>query len=111
MRMAGGGKSGARYSLKPRERLLVDVRVVGTLAKPKLRIFVTSGRGRISVWRDVPGSSAPRLELGSAIARHGFVTIRLRRALHAGRIRLVLIAGGRVVIAAKAPHRPAIRAG
>ncbi len=111
LRMAGGGKGAARYSLRPRQRLLVDVRVVGTLAKPRLRLYVSSGRGRITVFRGVPGSSSPRTQLGSAIAGHGFVTIPLARALHAGRIRLVLIAGSRVVIAAKAAHRPAIRAG
>jgi hypothetical protein len=109
--MAHGGKSAMRYSLKPRERLLVDVRVVGTLAKPRLRLYVSSGRGRITVWRGVPGSSSPRRQLGSALARHGFITIPLKRALHAGRIRLVVIAGGRVVIGARAAQRPTIRGG
>jgi hypothetical protein len=111
LRMAGGGKGAARYSLRPRQRLLVDVRVIGTLARPTLRLYVSSGNGRITVFRGIPGTSSPRIQLGSVLARHGFVTIPLSHALHAGRIRLVLIAGSRVVIAAKAAQRPAIRAG
>ena len=111
LRKVGGGSAAARYSLAPRGRLLVDVRVVGTLAKPLLRLYVHTGRGRITVWRGVPGSSAPRARLGSALARRGFMTIRLNRALHAGHIRLVLIAGGRVVIAGKGAHRPAMKTG
>jgi hypothetical protein len=109
--VGGGGSSAARYSLKPPGRLLVDVRVVGTLVKPRLRLYVNSGRGRITVWRGVPGTSTPRTVLGSGIARHGFVMIHLNHALHAGHIRLVLIAGGRVVIAGKGGYRPAMNAG
>ena len=66
MRMVGGGSGASRYSLRARGRLLVDLRVVGTVRKPRLRIYVSSGRGRVTAWRGTPGSSAPRLRLGSA---------------------------------------------
>ena len=109
--MVGGGSGAARYSLEARGRLLVDLRVVGTVRKPRLRIYVTSGRGRVTVWRGTPGSSAPRLRLGSALVRRGYVTVRLNRTFHAGRSRLVLIAGGRVVIVGKGAHKPSMKAG
>lgn len=111
LRMVGGGKGAARYALKARGRLLVDLRVVGTLPKARLRLYVSGGRGRITIWRGTPGSSAPKLRLGSALARRGFVTIKLRRTLHAGRIRLVLVAGSRVEVVAKGAHRPVITSG
>jgi hypothetical protein len=111
MRMAGNGHRAARYALSGPARLLVDLRVVGTLAKPTLRLYVKSGRARITVWRGTPGSSAPRLRLGSALARRGYVTIRLGRALHSGRIRLVLIASGRIVIVNTDARKPAMKAG
>ena len=111
MRMVGGGRGASRYSLRARGRLLLDLRIVGTVRKPKLRIYVSSGRGRVTAWRGTPGSSAPRLRLGSALVRHGYVTIRLNRTFHAGRSRLVLIASGRVVIVAKGAHKPSMKAG
>jgi hypothetical protein len=111
LRMAGGGSGAARYSLTAGSRLLVDLRVVGTVKKPRLKIYVSSGRGRVTAWRGTPSSSAPRLRLGSALVRHGYVTIRLNRTFHAGRSRLVLIAGGHVVIVAKGAHRPSMKAG
>ena len=70
-----------------------------------------SGHGRITVWRGTPGSSAPRMRLGSALARHGYVTINLKRTLHTGRIRLVLIASGRMVIIGTGAHKPKMKAG
>jgi hypothetical protein len=109
LRMAGGGAGALRYSLKPRARLLVDVHVIGTVAKARLRLYVTSGRGRLTVWRGTPGSSALRVRLGSVVARRGYVTVPLSRTLHTGRIRLVLIPGAHVVIAGKGSHRPAVR--
>jgi hypothetical protein len=111
LRMVGGGSGASRYSLRARGRLLVDLRIVGTVSKPRLRIYVNSGRGRVTAWRGTPGSSAPRLRLGSALVRKGYVTIRLNRTFYAGRSRLVLIAGGRVVIDAKGSHKPSMRAG
>jgi hypothetical protein len=111
LRMVGGGSGAARYSLKARGRLLVDLRVFGTIKKPRLRIWVASGRGRVTVWRGTPGSSSPRLRLGSSLVRHGYVTIRLNRAFHAGRSRLVLIAGRHVVIVGTGAHKPAMKAG
>ena len=111
LRMVGGGSGASRYSLRARGRLLVDLRIVGTVRKPRLRIYVNSGRGRVTAWRGTPGSSAPRLRLGSALVRKGYVTIRLNRTFYAGRSRLVLIAGGRVVIVAKGAHKPSMRAG
>jgi hypothetical protein len=111
MRLVGGGSGAARYSLKARTRLLVDLRVVGTMARAELRLYLSSGRGRITVWRGTPGSSAPRLRLGSGLARPGFVTIRLNRSLHAGRIRLVLIPSGRVVVVGEGARRPSMKTG
>jgi hypothetical protein len=114
VQMVGGRKSrggAARYSLGGRARLLVDVRIVGTVPNAKLRLYVSSGRGRITVWRGTPGSSATRLRLGSALARHGYVTVNLKRALHTGRVRLVLIASGHVVIAGNGSHKPKMKAG
>jgi hypothetical protein len=111
MRMAGSGRTAARYTLARPRRLLLDLRVVGDLPKAKLRLYVQSGRGRITVWRGTPGSSATRLRLGSALVRRGFVTIDLHRTLHAGRIRLVLIASRRVVIVATHKREPRVRAG
>ena len=109
--MVGGGSGAARYSLKARGRLLVDLRVIGTVKKPRLRIWVPSGRGRVTVWRGTPGSSSPRLRLGSSLVRHGYVTIKLNRAFHAGRSRLVLIAGRHVVIVGKGAHKPSMKSG
>jgi hypothetical protein len=109
--LVGTTKSAARYSLKARARLLVDLRVTGTVSKAKLRIYVRSGRTRITVWRGTPGTSAPRVRLGSALARRGFVSIKLSRALHTGRIRLVLISSGKIVIVGKGAHEPAMKAG
>jgi chitodextrinase len=111
MRLVGGGSGAARYSLKARTRLLLDLRVVGTLPKAKLHLYLSSGRGRITVWRGTPGSSAPRLRLGSRLAHPGFVTVRLSRALHAGHIRLVLIPSGQMVIVGKGAHKPAMTFG
>jgi hypothetical protein len=105
------GRGTARYTLAGPARLLIDLRIVGTLPRAQLRVYVQSGRGRITVWRGTPGSSAPRLRLGSALARHGFVTIRLNSTLHAGRVRLVLVASGRVEIAGTGAHKPKMRAG
>jgi hypothetical protein len=110
-RLAGSGKSSARYSLKARARLLVDLHVTGTISNAKLRLYVASGRTRITVWRGIPGTSAPRLRLGSVLARRGFVSIRLSRPLHAGRIRLVVIPSARVVIVGKGANGPTVRAG
>ena len=111
LRMVGGGSGAARYSLKARGRLLVDLRVIGTVKKPRLRIWVAGGRGRVTVWRGTPGSSSPRLRLGSSLVRHGYVTIKLNRAFHAGRSRLVLIAGRHVVIVGKGAHKPSMKSG
>ena len=74
-----------------------------------LRLYIKSGRGRITVWRH---SARPRraLRLGSALARRGWVTIRLGRTLHAGRIRLVLIASGRVVVVGTEARKPTMKA-
>jgi hypothetical protein len=111
LRLVGGGTGAARYSLDARTRLLVDLRVVGTLSKAKLRLYLSRGRGRITVWRGTPGTSAPRLRLGSQLARPGFMTIPLSTTLHAGHIRLVLITSGRVVIVAKGANKPAMTFG
>jgi hypothetical protein len=110
LRKARGRTGAARYKVEARGRLLVDVRVVGTLTHPRLRLYIASGRGRIAVWRGTPGSSASRLRLGAATARHGFVTVKLQRALHTGRIRLVLVPSRRVVVLAKGSRKPALRA-
>ena len=72
-----------------------------------------SGSGRITVWRGTPGSSSPRERLHSTLVR-STATSRstLGRSLHAGRMRLVLIASGsRVVIAASGKHKPTLEAG
>jgi hypothetical protein len=112
VRMAGSTHGGAaRYTVAGPARLLLDVRVVGTLSKARLRFYVQSGSGRITVWRGTPGSSSTRERLHSTLVRRGFVTIALGRSLHAGRTRLVLIAGSRVVIAASGKHKPSLRAG
>jgi hypothetical protein len=112
VKMAGALRGGAsRYAIKGPARLLLDVRIVGTLKKAQLRLYVQSGKGRITVWRGTPGSSSPRERLHSALARRGFVTIKLGRTLHTGRTRLVLIASNRMVIAAKGNHKPSMRAG
>ncbi len=112
VRMAGSTHGGAaRYTVAGPARLLLDVRVVGTLSKAKLRLYVQSGSGRITVWRGTPGSSSTRERLHSTLVRRGFVTIALGRSLHAGRTRLVLIAGSRVVIAASGKLKPTLRAG
>jgi hypothetical protein len=107
----GGGKRAARYALTGPARLLVDIRVVGTLAHAKLHLHLKSGNGRITVWRGTPGSSAPRLRLGSSLTHAGLVTVRLNRTLHAGHIRLVLVAGGHVVILTSGKNKPSVRAG
>jgi hypothetical protein len=112
LKMAGALRGGAaRYAINGPARLLLDVRIVGTLKKAKLRVYVESGKGRITVWRGTPGSSAPRERLHSAVVRHGWVTIKLNRTLHPGRTRLVLIASNRMVIMAKGAHKPSMRAG
>jgi hypothetical protein len=108
-RLVGSPAGAPRYLLKARSRLLVDVRVIGTVSKGTLRLYVSSGSTRLTLWRGTPGSSSPRLRLGSALARHGYVSIRLNRTLHAGRIRLVLIASGKVVVAGTGAHEPALR--
>jgi hypothetical protein len=110
-RQVGRAKSAARYSLKARARLLVDLHVTGTISKAKLRIYVRSGRTRVTVWRGVPGTSAPRVRLGSAIARRGFVNIRLSGTLHTGRIRLVLITSGKLVVVGKGKNEPTMKVG
>jgi hypothetical protein len=112
--MVGGKKarSGAlHYALGGRARLLVDVRIVGTVPKAKLRLYVKGGRGRITIWRGTPGSSATRLRLGSALARPGYVTVNLKRALHTGRVRLVVIASGHLTLAGSGAHKPKMKAG
>jgi hypothetical protein len=112
LKLARGSHGGAaRYSLAGSDRLLLDVRVVGTLPKAALRVYVQSGKGRITVWRGTPGSSSPRQRLHSSLTRHGFVTIHLGRTLHAGHTRLVLIASDRMVIVGSGKHKPSIRAG
>jgi hypothetical protein len=112
LKMAGALRGGAaRYAIKGPARLLLDVRIVGTLKKAQLRVYVQSGEGRITVWRGTPGSSSPRERLHSALARHGWVTIKLGRTLHTGRTRLVLIASNRMVIVGKGKHKPSMRAG
>jgi chitodextrinase len=109
LKMAGALRGGAaRYAINGPARLLLDVRIVGDLKKAKLRVYVQSGKGRITVWRGTPGSSAPRERLHSALARHGWVTIKLNRTLHPGRTRLVLIASNRMVIAGKGLHKPSM---
>jgi hypothetical protein len=109
LKMAGALRGGAaRYAINGPARLLLDVRIVGDLKKARLRVYVQSGKGRITVWRGTPGSSAPRERLHSALARHGWVTIKLNRTLHPGRTRLVLIASNRMVIAGKGPHKPSM---
>ena len=108
----GDARGGAaRYSLAGPARLLLDLRVIGTLPKAVLRVYVQSGKGRITVWRGVPGSSTPRERLHSALVRHGYVTIHLGRTFHSGRIRLVLITSGRMVVIATGKHQPSIKAG
>ena len=109
--MAGESKKAARYKLGGQARLLVDVRIVGTVAKSKLRLYVTSGRGRITLWRGTPGSSAPRLRLASALVRHGYVTIHLTRALHPGRVRFVVIASKHIVVTGTGAHKPKMKVG
>jgi hypothetical protein len=110
-RLVGSSAKATSYRLKARSRLLIDLRVIGTVSKGKLRIYVSSGGTRLTLWRGTPGSSSPRLRLGSALARHGYVSIRLNRTLHAGRIRLVLIASGKVVVVGKGAHEPALQPG
>jgi hypothetical protein len=109
VKMAGALRGGAsRYAINGPARLLLDVRIVGTLQKAELRVYVQSGKGRITVWRGTPGSSSPRERLHSALARRGYVTIKLGRTLHAGRTRLVLIASNRMVITGKGKHKPSM---
>jgi hypothetical protein len=110
-RLAGGGKTSARYSLKAQARLLIDLRVIGTINTATLHLYVNSGRTHLTLWRGTPGTSATRLRIGSAVARRGLVTIKLNRALHAGHIRLVLIPSAKVVIVAKGAQAPAVKAG
>jgi hypothetical protein len=76
-----------------------------------LRVYVPHGKGRITAWRGVPGSSSPRERLNSALVRHGYVTIHLGRTFHSGRIRLVLITSGRMVVVGTGKHKPSIKAG
>jgi hypothetical protein len=112
LKKVGDARVGAaRYSLAGPSRLLLDLKVVGTMPKARLRVYVQNGKGRITVWRGVPGSSTPRLRLNSALVRHGYVTIKLGRTFHSGRIRLVLITSGRMVVVATGKHQPSIKAG
>ena len=111
VQLAGKSKRTARYSLAGRARLLVDMRIQGTLQKTKLRLYVKSGRGRITVWRGTPGSSSPRLRLGSRLAKHGYVTINLKRTLHSGRVRFVVIASGHLVVMGTGAHKPKLKVG
>ena len=53
--------------------------------------------------------AAPAPRLGAV--RHGYVTINLKRALHTGRVRLVLIASGHVVIVGTGAHKPTMKVG
>ena len=56
LKMAGALRGGAsRYAINGPARLLLDVRIVGDLKKAKLRVYVQSGKGRITVWRGTPG--------------------------------------------------------
>jgi hypothetical protein len=110
-RVAGSSARGPRYVLRARSRLLVDLRVIGTISGGRLRLYVSSGSTRLTLWRGTPGSSSTRLRLGSSLARHGYVSIRLSHALHAGRIRLVLIASGRVVVAGAGADGPVMQSG
>jgi hypothetical protein len=112
LKKVGAGRAiASRYSLKGSARLLLDLRVSGTLAHARLRLYVPSGKGRITVWRGVPGSSAPRQRLHSAVVHHGWVTVKLGRAFHRGRIRLVLITSGRMVVVGTGKHKPSLKAG
>jgi hypothetical protein len=112
LRMVGGRRGGAAsYSLKGSARLLLDLRVVGTLPKALLRIYVQNGKGRITVWRGTPAASAPKERLSSSLVRHGYVAIHLGRTLHAGRIRLVLITSGPMVIVGRGKHKPSMTSG
>ena len=70
-----------------------------------------SGRGRITVWRGTPGSSAVRTRLGSKLARRGYVTVSLKRALHAGRVRFVVIASDHLVVMGNGARKPKMKAG
>jgi hypothetical protein len=112
LKRVGDARGGAaRYSLAGPARLLLDLRVIGTLPKAVLRVYVQNGKGRITAWRGVPGSSSPRERLHSALVRHGYVTIHLGRTFHSGRIRLVLITSGRMVVVGTGKHQPSIKAG
>jgi hypothetical protein len=112
LKMVGGKRAAAsRYSLSGPARLLLDLRVTGTLPKAVLRVYVQNGKGRITAWRGVPGSSSPRERLHSSLVRHGYVTIHLGRTFHSGRIRLVLITSGRMVVVGTGKHKPSIKAG
>jgi hypothetical protein len=112
LKMVGAAHGGAaRYSLAGPARLLLDLHVIGTLPKAVLRVYVQKGKGRITAWRGVPGSSFPRQRLHSALVRHGYVTIHLGRTFHSGRIRLVLITSGRMVVVGTGKHEPSIKAG
>jgi hypothetical protein len=112
LKKVGAGRAiASRYSLKGSARLLLDLRVSGTIGHAHLRLYVPSGKGRITVWRGVPGSSAPRQRLHSAVVHHGWVTVKLGRAFHRGRIRLVLITSGRMVVIGTGKHKPSLRAG
>ncbi len=105
-------RGAARYSLAGRARLLLDVRVVGTAAegqaaplraeRPRAHHGLARHAGLV---RRRASGSAP------ALARHGYVTITLNRALHAGRMRLVLIASDHVVIVGNGAHKPTMQAG
>ena len=48
-----------------------------TLERARLRLYVQSGNGRITVWRGTPGSSSTRERLHSTLVRRGCVTIAL----------------------------------
>ncbi len=113
VQMAGAPHGGAaRYSLAGPARLLLDVRIVGTLQKAKLRAL-RAERPAVASRSGAARRARPRRASGlhSTLVRHGFVTIKLNRALHAGRTRLVLIASSRVVIAGNGAHKPTMQAG
>ena len=74
LRMVGGGSGAARYSLKARGRLLVDLRVIGTVKKPRLRIWVAErprpGDGLARDARLVVAAPAARLVARPPRLRH-----------------------------------------
>ena len=98
--MAGRQHGGAaRYSLAGPARLLLDLESSARCRKAKLRVYVQSGRGRITVWRGIARLvvAAPAAPLRARASRLRDDRTSAAR-FHAGRIRLVLIASGRMVI-------------